>query len=370
MHCCHIVMSFTTGSVIKLTVFGASHGESVNSVLEGLPSGLRVDEKNVQKWLSYRRPGMSDITTQRKEADEVKISSGLHGGLTDGSPLYFSIENRDVISSHYDEIKYKPRPGHGDLTLWYKYGETRNYEGGGFLSGRMTAPMVAAGAVCMQLLNSEHISVRTWQESIGNVALEPGSEPPDPEFCYNYKTRIPSAEKDREAESLIKRLVKEGNSVGGIISTGIYGLSAGIGEPIFNSVESTISKLMFSIPGLKGIEFGSGFRFGGMTGREALDEIKMEAGKIVTSANNNGGILGGITNGMPVFFRVVMKPTSSIRNGLKTVDLRTGQDETLNIVGRHDPCISIRAVPVVQTMTAIGLCDLMAQAQLLPRRIR
>ncbi len=363
-------MTFTIGSAVKLSVFGSSHGNSVNSILEGIPSGMRVDTENIQKWLDYRRPGSSELTTQRKESDTVSVKSGLHDGLTDGSPLFFSIENSDAISSHYDEIKNKPRPGHADLTLWYKYGEARNYEGGGFLSGRMTAPMVAAGAVCMQLLESAGVSVVTWQNSIGGISLGDSREPESAESCYGFKSRIPDPEKDVEAERLIKSLIKDGNSIGGIISTSIRGIPEGVGEPVFGSVESTVSAFMFAIPGLKGIEFGSGFRFGSMTGREAVDEIVSSGGKIVTSGNNNGGILGGITNGMPVTFRVAMKPTSSIRSPLKTVDLRTGKEAELNVVGRHDPCISIRAVPVVQCMTAIAMCDLMKQAQLIPARIR
>lgn len=362
-------MSFTVGSSVKLTVFGSSHGHSVNALLEGLPSGLQVDIDNIQKWLGYRMPGSSDITTQRKEQDKVEILSGIHNGLTDGSPVFFAIRNSDTISSHYDEIMTRPRPGHADLTMWYKYGNARNYEGGGFFSGRMTAPMVAAGALCLQVLNNLKISVVSWQHSIGPVELSQASDPEEQESCYSFKTRIPSAREDAEAEKLIKNLMKEGNSVGGTIDTKVSGIEPGIGEPMFDSVESTVSKLLFSIPGLKAIEFGSGFRMAGMTGSEAVDSITMDKDRIVTSTNHNGGILGGLTNGMPITFRVAMKPTSSIRSELYTVDIEKRENARLTVKGRHDPCISIRAVPVVQTMTAIGMCDLLSQAHALPRRI-
>ncbi len=363
-------MSFTIGSSVKLTVFGSSHGHSVNALLEGIPSGLEADIENIQKWLEYRMPGSSDITTQRREKDRVEILSGLHGGLTDGSPVFFSIRNEDRISSHYDEIRFKPRPGHADLTMWYKYRDARNYEGSGFFSGRMTAPMVAAGALCLQVLNQRGITVTSWQNSVGDVALDSNTEPSGQESCYAFKTRIPSEERNGEAEELIRKLIGEGDSAGGIIKTRIDGLEPGIGEPFFDSVESTLSKLMFGIPGLKGIEFGTGFKLGGMTGKQAVDSIRKEGDKIITKTNHNGGILGGISNGMPVVFSVVMKPTSSIRSPLDTVNLETGENVKLTVVGRHDPCISIRAVPVVQTLSAVGICDLMAQAGELPRSIR
>lgn len=363
-------MSFTTGTNLRLTVFGASHGHSVNAVLDGFPSGFKVDREQIQRWLMYRKPGLSEITTQRKEQDQVEILSGIREDITDGSPIFFSIKNSDAISSHYDEIRNKPRPGHADLTMWYKYGEARNSEGGGFFSGRMTAPIVAAGSLCLQLLNSVNISVVSWQKSIGNVSIGENIKPDNQEYCYSFATRIPDSRKDQEAHELIRKIMKEGNSIGGIIDTTISGILPGIGEPLFDSVESTISKLMFSIPGLKGIEFGSGFNFGKMTGKEAMDSISTSKGKIITETNHNGGILGGLTNGMPVTFSVVMKPTSSIRSDLKTVDLKTGKDTTLNVKGRHDPCISIRAVPVVQTLSAFAMCDLILQNGDIPKRFK
>lgn len=353
-------MTFSIGNRVRLTVFGSSHGDSVGAILDGLPHGIIVDMDNIRKWLDYRRPGQSDITTQRHESDEFQILSGIFEGKTDGSPLCIRIPNSDAISKHYDDLRHLPRPGHADLTMFYKYGEDRNYPGGGFFSGRMTAPIVAVGAVCMQILENMGIRVVSWQSSIGNVAIEGNSHDCDPHYCYRFKTRIPDQDKDRQAQQLIKDIMGEGNSVGGIISTNITGIPPGVGEPFFDSVESAISHMAFSIPGLKGIEFGSGFRLGKMSGFEAMDEFFISDGVIKTMKNNNGGILGGITNGMPIFFNVVMKPTSSVRKEMKTVDIDTMEESMLKVQGRHDPCISIRAVPVVQTSTAIVLCDLLS----------
>ncbi len=362
-------MSFTVGKNVRITVFGTSHGRSVNAILEGVPAGFRVDTGEVQRWLSYRRPGFSDLTSPRREEDNVEIVTGLHNGLSDGSPLFFRIENRNVISGHYDDIRFMPRPGHADITMWYKYGENRSYEGGGFLSGRLTAPMVAAGSVCLQLLRKYEIKIISFQRSIGHVHFQADDVPNDPEFCYSFRTRIPSAQQDREAQDLLRKIVKDGDSIGGIIATVVNGIPPGVGEPLFDSIESTISRLMFSIPGLKAIEFGKGFGFAESLGSEVVDSFEIRDGKIVTSSNNNGGILGGISNGMPITFQVAMKPTASIRKPLKTINLKTKEEAYLTVRGRHDPCISIRAVPVVQTMTAVALCDLLSQSGFIPRRI-
>lgn len=358
-------MTFSIGNRIRLSVLGSSHGQSVDAVLEGLPHGLEIDLENMRRWLDYRKPGQSELTTQRQESDDFQILSGIFNGRTDGSPILISIPNKDTISKHYDDIRHLPRPGHADLTMFYKYGESRNYPGGGFFSGRMTAPIVAAGAICMQILDSMGMNVVSWHSSIGPVYIEENAHDDDPHYCYRFKTRIPDDEKDRQADSLIREMLHTGNSIGGAISTKVSGMPPGVGEPFFDSVESSIAHMAFSIPGLKGIEFGSGFRFAEMTGFEAMDEFYLKDGEIRTRSNHNGGILGGISTGMPVTFRVVMKPTSSVRKEIPTVDIDTMTEATLKIQGRHDPCISIRAVPVVQTSTAIVMCDLLSMAGLL-----
>lgn len=360
-------MSFTHGGTLKLTVFGSSHGNMVGTTLDGLPSGLPVDIDFMKKWLDRRKPAQSALTTQRKEMDAPEIVSGVTDGYTDGGAFTVLIRNEDKISSHYDELKNKPRPGHGDLTLFYKYGEHRNYRGGGFLSGRMTAPLVAVGSVAMGLVKRYGVNVCSWIDRIGNISLPFDFTPEDEESAYEFDTRIPDEAADRGAGELIRRLLKDGDSVGGSIKTRISGVPVGIGEPFFDSVESTISHLMFAIPGLKGIEFGAGFSFTGLKGSEANDPYTVGENGFKTTSNNNGGILGGITNGMPVEFRVVMKPTSSIKKEQKTVNLATGKPDVLGVRGRHDPCIAIRAVPVVQTIASVAVADLMLQAGKIPR---
>lgn len=362
-------MAFVAGKAIKLTIFGSSHGNLVGCNLEGLPAGLKVDAEKMQLWLERRRPAQSEVTTQRKEMDIPEIVAGLTDGFTDGSPLTILIRNEDKISSHYEELKAKPRPGHGDLTLFYKYGEHRNYRGGGFLSGRMTAPVVAAGAVASQLLERYNVPVVSYIDRIGDVRMSAVDDDLPPETVYRFKTRMPEEKADEEAAAVIKSLMKEGDSIGGSIRTIVRNPPKGVGEPYFDSVESSISRMMFSIPGLKGIEFGSGFDFAGMKGSEANDTYFLENGEIRTRSNNNGGVLGGISNGMPIVFRVAMKPTSSIRREQETVNINTMSEESLRIVGRHDPCIALRAVPVVQTMTSIVMTDLMMQGHFIPRVI-
>ncbi|AKA49634.1 chorismate synthase [uncultured archaeon] len=360
-------MAFVAGKSLKLSIFGSSHGDLVGCSLDGLPAGLKIDEDNIRKWLSRRRPSQSEYTTQRKEKDVAEIVSGMTDGYTDGGPVTILIRNEDRISAHYEEMRFKPRPGHGDLTLFYKYGEHRNYKGGGFLSGRMTAPLVAAGAITTQLLDRYGVTVSSYIEKIGDARTSMTENDVGPDFAYEYKTRMPDADSDAIADGILKALLKDGDSIGGSIKTVVRSPPRGIGEPFYDSVESSLSRMMFSIPGLKGIEFGAGFRFSGLKGSEANDVYFLENGDVKTRSNNNGGILGGITNGMPIVFSVVMKPTSSIRKEQSTVNLKTWKEDALRIVGRHDPCIAIRAVPVVQTLTSVAIADLMLQNQNIPR---
>jgi chorismate synthase len=350
-------VSFSIGSRLRLAVFGASHGQLIGCTLEGLPAGVRISNERIAEWMDRRRPSVSDITTQRKEDDSVSIVSGMLGDRTDGSPLTFIISNKDAIPSHYDELRERPRPGHADLTLFLKYGEYRNYSGGGFLSGRMTAPLVAAGSVCLSILEDAGVNVNGWVQSIGDI--ESREEADSPVAAYSTKTRMPDTGKDAEAVELIKKIMSEGDSVGGSVHISIRGIPGGIGEPFFDSVESVVSHAVFSIPAVKAIEFGSGFRLASMKGSDAVDTIFYDGENFRTRSNNNGGILGGITNGMPVDFRVAIKPTSSIRKELDTVNLVSKEKDTIRVKGRHDPCIAIRALPVVQCMSAFTILDLM-----------
>lgn len=350
-------MSFTVGSNIRYTVFGESHGQAIGGVLDGMPSGFRVNFPEITKWMERRRPGQSEITTRRTEQDIVNIISGITNEYTNGGPIAYYIENSDAISEHYSELEFKPRPGHADITMYEKYGSHRAFAGGGFSSGRLTASLVAAGAMCMQVLDSLGIDIVSYIDRIGDVSLNTETKF-DQDFPYSFKTRIPDNEKDNEAHQSIIRAMGEGDSLGSSIQTEVRGLMPGIGEPYFNSMESEISRMMFSIPGIKGIEFGRGFSFSRALGSQVKDEMYVKDGGVGFMANNNGGILGGISNGMPVKFRVAVKPTSSIRKEEKTVDLRDMTNSAIRIQGRHDPCIGIRALPVVQTSTAIVILDL------------
>ena len=349
-------MAFTLGSRLKLTIFGSSHGELVGAILDGLPSGILIDNENMQRWLDLRRPAQSDITTQRKEQDLPEIVSGSIDRHTDGGPVTVIIRNTDAISNHYSDIKDRPRPGHADLTSFLKYGEFRNYSGGGFFSGRMTAPIVAAGSICTDILSKNGILVNAWVSSIGNIRTDKVSG--SPFEAYGFKTRMPDRDADSKAQSCIRNLQLEGDSVGGVISVSVENIPPGIGEPFFDSIESVLSHAIFSIPAVKGIEFGSGFAMSSMKGSEVQDRIQFRNNRFITMSNHNGGILGGISNGMPITLRIAVKPTSSIRKEVETVDLHTHEPVSLKIKGRHDPCIAIRALPVIQTMVSYCLLDI------------
>ncbi len=348
---------FSLGNKIVLTVFGSSHGPYIGGTVDGLPAGIEIDIEFIQKWLDRRRPGQSLITTQRNEYDIIDIIAGIKNNYTDGSPLTFIFKNKDYIDKHYDDLKENPRPGHADLTMYYKYGDYRNYEGGGFFSGRMTAVLVAAGAIAMHILKKYDIKIVTYIKSAGNISIE-GNVPVDENYVYKFSTRMPDEDKDKELYNYILKIIKDGDSLGSIIHTSIYNIMPGIGEPYFNSVESEISRAMFSIPGLKAIEFGAGFKLGSMKGSQANDQFILNDNKIVTETNNSGGILGGITYGMPVEFNIAMKPASSIRIPQKTVNIKKMEASEIKVTGRHDPFIPLRAVPVIQTLSAFVILDL------------
>lgn len=363
-------MSFTTGLSLRFSIFGSSHGGGIGGSLDGFPAGFRLDTDRMKMWAERRKPGSSIYTSQRKEDDSIRIISGFTDGFTDGSPITVIIENKDSISKHYDYLKDNPRPGHGDITLFYKYGKYRNYQGGGFLSGRMTAPLVAVGSIALDLLKEKFgMDIVSWIDNMGGAYF--GEEiPEDSEQPYKFETRSGTHEADRLSKDILKEVISRGDSVGAGIRTVVRNMPEGLGEPFFDSVESSLSRILFSIPGLKGVEFGSGFRFQEMRGSKANDPFFIDGDRIRTRTNNNGGVLGGISNGMPLDFRVVMKPTSSIHMEQKTVNIEKMEESTLMVTGRHDPCIAIRAVPVIQCSTAIALLDLMIQAQKVDRVLK
>lgn len=352
-------MKNTFGQSLSLTVFGESHGSAVGAVLNGLPAGLEVDKGFISEKLSLRRSS-PDISTPRRETDEFKILSGVFDGKTTGTPICIVIENTDTHSSDYSLFKEVARPGHADFTAFVKYGGYGDYRGGGHFSGRLTAPVVAAGAIALSALKKKGINIGTHLLKCGGVEDAPFKNIPE-ELKLLENAPFPTLDK-KSGEAMIEKikLAKEnGDSVGGVLETAVTGVPAGVGEPWFDSLESVISHAMLSIPGVKGIEFGAGFFSAELLGSEMNDEFAVEDGRIITRTNNNGGINGGISNGMPLIFRCAVKPTPSIAKLQNTVNFKELKNTQLEIKGRHDPCIAHRARPVADALCAVALCDML-----------
>lgn len=355
-------MSGIWGENIKLSIFGESHGEGIGIVINGLPPGLEIDFELVKKELKRRSPGRNTISSQRKEKDSFKIISGYFNNVTTGTPLCAIIPNVDKRTGDYDKVRDYLRPGHADYTGHVKYKGYNDYRGGGHFSGRLTAPLVFAGAIAKQILKDKNIVIGSHIFSIGHIE-DSQYDLANVDANILNKTRekaFPTIDssKGKEMIEFIEKQKLEGNSIGGIIEAAIINLPAGIGDPFFNSVESKLSQLLFSIPGVKGIEFGKGFEITKISGLQSNDQFYIENGEIKTFTNNNGGILGGITNGMPLVFRVAFKPTPSIRLKQKTVDIKNMENTEIELGGRHDPCIVPRAVPVVEAVSALAILDL------------
>jgi chorismate synthase len=352
-------MTFTFGRDFKIHVFGESHGSCIGATVEGCPPGLEIDKTKIQEDLDRRRPGQGHLVSARGESDRVTIESGLFGGKATGAPITMTIPNTDVDSSSYEEIRHTPRPGHADYTARIKYGGQNDYRGGGFFSGRMTAALVMAGGVAKQILHELGIDVIAHVIQIGHVRV--GREIPDQEVkssVYTSSVRCADLKTSNLMEDEITKVKHEGDSTGGVIECRILGVPVGIGEPFFDSIESVMSHAMFSIPGAKGIEFGSGFSGSAKLGSENNDPLAVVDGKVEFLKNDAGGILGGITNGQPIVFKVAFKPTPSISRVQRTVDLEKMENSEIQIKGRHDPCIVPRAVPVVECLAAVVIADL------------
>ncbi len=351
-------MSSTYGENLKLSIFGQSHGPAVGMVLDGIPAGLPVDGEKLQAFLNRRAPGQGDWSTPRKEADRPEFLGGILDGYTCGAPIAAVISNTNTRSGDYDNLKYCPRPGHADYTAQVKYGGFQDAAGGGHFSGRLTAPLCIAGGLCKQWL--EELGIRIGAH-IARIGLMEGEHfnPTNPELD-KIGAIFPtlSAESAEIMQETIAKARAGGDSVGGIIECAITGLPVGIGEPMFGGVESKIAQIVYGIPAVKGLEFGQGSAFSAACGSTANDAYTIEDGEVKTVTNHCGGILGGITNGMPVVFHVAIKPTPSIAQPQQTVDLRTGEVTTIQVKGRHDPCIVPRAVPVVEAAAAIAIYDL------------
>ena len=328
-------MKNTIGNSLTVTLFGESHGKAIGAVLDGMPSGIKVDEEYIASQLTRRRPKAA-LSTPRQEKDEFSILSGVFEGRTTGTPICITIPNADTHSSDYGEMQYKMRPSHADYTANCRYNGFQDYRGGGHFSGRITAALVAAGALVLPALNKKGIYVSTNVLSIAGETVE---------------------EKRNEKILAAK---SEGDSVGGVLETSITGVPAGVGEPWFDTVEGMLSHAIFSIPAVKGIEFGLGFNFADKKGSEANDQMYADGDSVKCYTNNNGGVMGGITNGMPIVFRTVIKPTPTISKEQKTVDISTMQNTTISARGRHDPCIVHRASVVVESVAALVIADMLS----------
>ena len=347
------------GTRYRTTIFGTSHGPFVGCTIEGLRSGMRIDEAVVQGQLDRRRPGQSLVTTQRKEADRVEFSEGISDGLATGEPIVALIRNEDVQSKSYANVARVPRPGHGDFAAAMKYGGKSDLRGGGQLSGRMTAPLVVSGAIARQVLEPKGVRFYAHAAQIGRVTAQPVTPQ---QIAANVELSAVRCADLEAADRMIEEIEaarKDRDSVGGVIEAVVTGLPPGVGEPFFESVESALAHLLFSIPAVKGVDFGAGFRSASMRGSEHNDAFTVEAGRVATETNHAGGILGGITNGLPITFRVAVKPTASIAKPQRSVDLGTMRPTEIVVTGRHDPCIVPRAVPVVENAAAMAILDLM-----------
>lgn len=356
-------MSSTYGDKIKISVFGESHGNGIGVVIDGLPAGVKIDMDSVLVQMSRRAPGKDKTATPRKESDLPKVLSGMLGDTLTGAPLCAVIENTNTRSGDYGNLLSCPRPGHSDYTAFVKYNSANDIRGGGHFSGRLTAPIVFAGSICRQILAQKGIKIAAHINSIGNVSDEPFNPVSIDDTLIDRLNKSSFALIDNSVEEKMRDEVEDArmslDSIGGTIECAVTGIEAGIGEPMFDGVEGVIAKAVFGVPAIKGVEFGKGFELSKMRGSQSNDSFRYVDGKVVTETNNCGGILGGITNGMPIIFRAAVKPTPSIAQKQKTVDLQKKENAELEVHGRHDPCIVPRAVPVIEAVTAIAIANLM-----------
>jgi chorismate synthase len=354
------------GKIFKVTTFGESHGVLIGVVVDGVPAGLPLTEDDINFELKFRRPGAL-YTSPRIEEDKARIVSGVLNGRTTGAPIAIVVENRDVDTSYYEEIKYTPRPNHADMAYIFRYGfENWDYRGGGRASGRETVARVAAGAIAKKLLMLIGTQVASCVESIGEATIDG-----DIDFENALKSRLLSTracrkEYDEKFRALLELISSEGDSVGAVIRGIVIDVPRGLGEPVFDKVKADLAKAMFSIPGVVGFEIGLGFNAALKRGSEVMDEIVVMNGDIRWKKNIYGGILGGVTTGEPIVFRVAFKPTSSIKKPMRTVDLRTMKEVEIVVKGRHDPCIGIRGAAVVEAMAALVLVDHAMRSGLIP----
>lgn len=350
-------MSSTYGDSLKLSIFGQSHGAAIGMTLDGIPAGLHVDYDALCAFLSRRAPGQNAYSTPRKEADRPEILSGILNGYTCGAPIAATINNTNTRSLDYESLKDLPRPGHADYTAQIKYGGYQDVAGGGHFSGRLTAPLCIAGGMCKQWLAQMGISVTAHISCIAGISDDPFN-PLDPQITQvDADFPVLNTQQGDLMKTAISNAKEDGDSVGGAIECAVTGLPAGLGEPMFGGMESKIAQIVYGIPAIKSVEFGVGAAVTNMRGSENNDTYYMDGDVVRTATNHCGGILGGITNGMPLIFKVAVKPTPSIAKRQQTVSIHAKEERTLEVTGRHDPCIVARAVPVVEAAAAIAIFD-------------
>jgi chorismate synthase len=360
-------MSSSYHGQLNLTIFGQSHAPAVGMTLEGLPPGETIDLALLQKFLDRRAPGRNPWATPRREADEPEFLSGLVDGHTCGTPVTAIIRNENTRSGDYENLRQVPRPGHGDFTAQRKFHGAQDVAGGGHFSGRLTAPLCIAGGLCLQVLRHRGITIAAHIAAIGGIAdvlLDPvGLRRETLEGLTHLEFPVLDAGAGEAMEHAIENAKHQGDSLGGIIECAVLGLPAGLGDPIFDGMENRIARLVFGIPAVKGLEFGAGFAAAGMRGSLHNDPFYAEHGVVKTRSNHHGGILGGITTGMPLLFRTAVKPTPSIAKPQESVNLETGEATVLEVKGRHDPCIVPRAVPCMEAAAAIAVLDALLEQE-------
>ncbi len=362
-------MSSSFGNNLRIQLFGQSHAEGIGVVLDGLPAGFAPDMDAIRQYMDRRAPGQGAHTTQRRESDLPRILSGLVDGVTCGAPLCAVFENRDTRAVDYAKLRDLPRPAHADYPAHVKTGGSNDIRGGGHFSARLTAPLVFAGAICVQLLARRGVTVGAHIASVGGVAdalFDPVGLSENDLLAAGAKAFpvLDDAAGERMQASILAA-AQDGDSVGGVVECGVLGLPVGLGEPMFDGLENRIAAAVFAVPAVKGIEFGAGFAAAAMRGSENNDPFFYdEHGAVRTETNNHGGILGGLASGMPLVFRAAFKPTPSIAKPQRTVNLRTGENDTLTVQGRHDPCVVPRAVPCIEAAAAIAVYDLLCGAGL------
>ncbi len=356
-------MSNSYGESFKITIFGQSHADAIGVVIEGIPTGVTLDTALIAQTMARRAPGNAPYTTARKEPDLPEIVSGVVNGVTCGAPLCAIIYNKDTKSKDYDALRTVPRPSHADFAAYVKYNGQYDHRGGGQFSGRMTAPLVFAGAVAMQLLREKGVTVGAHIAQIGAVKDDPFDPVSIDTTTLNALKNKPFCTLNDEAganmQAAIAAAKSDGDSLGGVIECVAVGLSVGVGEPMFSGIENEIARCVFAVPAVKGIEFGSGFAGTTLRGSENNDPFSLKDGAIRTETNNHGGCLGGLSSGMPIVFRAAFKPTPSIAKQQRSVNLETNEPVVLTIPGRHDPCVVPRAVPCIEAACAIALINLL-----------